>query len=170
MSFTQDFALKQNLTVRERQILNANPDVAEGWVVAASYARMVSNAYGYTTGDLQKSSGLGKTDALRHCLWSALLTYQVGERFAKQLTDAHEAPGAIGDPNTRLDREMDFHNNAVGRRFGAVHSQSGMVAKAMTAFFLYGISKTALDSGQLKVIDRREKVWKLVPSNSPFVI
>lgn len=170
MSLTQAFALNQNLTNRERRILASNPDVAEGWVIAAAYARMISNAYGYTTGDLRKSTGLGKGDALRHCLWSALLTYQVGERYAKLLTDAHETQGFIVDPNDRLDRDMDLHNNAVGRRLGKHHAQAGFVAKSMTAFFVFGICKSALDSGQLRVIDRREKVWKLVPSNAHYVV
>ena len=54
-------------------------------------------------------------DALRHVAWSYLLTREFGPEFAREVTDAQEAkPG-----NTPDERSMDFHNNAVGRRFAA---------------------------------------------------
>ena len=165
MSLMQDFALKQNLNSRERAILASNPDVAAGWTIAASYARMISNAYGYTTPNLKKSMWLGKADAFRHCLWAALLIYQVGPEFTKKLTDAHEREGPIKDHQARIDREMDLHNNRVGIRLGSFHATQGMVAKSLTAFFLYGLCKNALDGGQLLVVDRSKKPWRLVASN-----
>lgn len=170
MSIMQVIALGQPINARERAILSANEDVAAGWVVAAGYARMISNAYGYTSGNLSKSIGLGKADALRHCLWSALLTYQVGEHYAKLLNDAHEEQGTIKDHNSNLDREMDYHNNAVGRRLGKMHAESGFVAKTMTAFFVWGVCKQALDSGQLRVIDRSKEPWRLVRSDQPGLV
>jgi hypothetical protein len=171
MSLIQDFALKQNLNPRERAILAANPEVAAGWTVAASYARMISNAYGYTTGNLSESSYLGKADAFRHCLWSALLTYQVGPAFAKKLTDAHEREGKIANYNSRLDRDMDLHNNAEGRRLGEFHAaQRSVIAKSMTAFFLFGLCKNALNDGRLLVIDRKRKPWQLVRSDVRHVV
>jgi len=52
-------------------------------------------------------------DAYRHVLWSYLLTRRFGPEFAQKVTDAHEtAPG-----NTPEEREMDYVNNAVGRRY-----------------------------------------------------
>lgn len=52
-----------------------------------------------------------KQDALRHVLWSYLLTRSFGAPFAKEVTDAQEAkPG-----NTHYERLMDYNNNAVGR-------------------------------------------------------
>jgi len=54
-------------------------------------------------------------DALRHVSWSFLLTREFGPEFAKEVTDAQETkPG-----NTPNERAMDYHNNAVGRRFAA---------------------------------------------------
>ena len=53
-------------------------------------------------------------DAYRHVLWSFLLTKAYGTDFARRLTDAHEE-GDTG--NTPAEREMDYHNNAVGRRY-----------------------------------------------------
>jgi hypothetical protein len=52
-------------------------------------------------------------DAMRHVIWSFLLTRTFGPEFAIKVTDAQELrPG-----NTPDERAMDFHNNAVGRRF-----------------------------------------------------
>lgn len=53
-------------------------------------------------------------DAYRHVLWSYLLTRQYGAKFAQTVTDAHEQ-GDTG--NTPAEREMDYHNNAIGRRW-----------------------------------------------------
>jgi hypothetical protein len=52
-------------------------------------------------------------DAMRHVIWSFLLTRTFGPAFAGKVTDAQELrPG-----NTPDERAMDFHNNAIGRRF-----------------------------------------------------
>lgn len=66
-------------------------------------ARMISLRY--------YSGDLWKQDALRHVVWSYLLTEAFGPDFAKIVTDAQEAkPG-----NEHYERLMDYHNNAVGR-------------------------------------------------------
>jgi hypothetical protein len=54
-------------------------------------------------------------DAMRHVIWSFLLTRTFGPEFAITVTDAQELrPG-----NTPDERTMDFHNNAIGRRLFA---------------------------------------------------
>lgn len=54
-------------------------------------------------------------DAMRHVIWSFLLTRTFGAEFATTVTDAQELrPG-----NTPDERAMDFHNNAIGRRFAS---------------------------------------------------
>ncbi|MEM8946228.1 MAG: hypothetical protein AAGD11_13730 [Planctomycetota bacterium] len=55
-------------------------------------------------------------DAFRHVLWSYLLAKTYGEEFAKRVGDAHEQ-GDTG--NTPAEREMDYHNNAIGRAYAA---------------------------------------------------
>ena len=65
---------------------------------------------------------------------------------------------------------MDYHNNAEGRRLGVMHSRAGFIAKSMTAFFVFGVCKDALNSGRLKVIDKSEKKWKLVRSDTPGIV
>jgi hypothetical protein len=52
-------------------------------------------------------------DAMRHVIWSFLLTRTFGPVFATRVADAQELrPG-----NTPNERAMDYHNNAIGRRF-----------------------------------------------------
>jgi len=54
-----------------------------------------------------------KQDALRHTLWSFMLTEAFGPEFALEVTDAQETkPG-----NEHFERLMDYNNNAVGRAF-----------------------------------------------------
>jgi len=54
-----------------------------------------------------------KQDALRHTVWSYMLTEAFGPEFAHFATDAQESkPG-----NTHYERLMDYNNNAVGRAF-----------------------------------------------------
>ena len=169
-SIVQDFALGRNINARERAILASNRHVAQGWTIAASYATTVSSAFAHLTDDMEASMYLGRADALRHCLWSALLTHQVGERYAKKLTDAHEREGEIAAHRARLDRAMDLHNNAVGIRLGKFHSsQRSVITQSMTTFFLFGVCKSALDNGELRVIDRRKDPWRMVPSNTPGI-
>lgn len=56
-------------------------------------------------------------DAYRHVLWNYLLAKEFGGQLAKEVTDAHER----GDlDNTEADHEMDYHNNAVGRRYATI--------------------------------------------------
>ena len=54
-----------------------------------------------------------KQDALRHTMWSFMLTEAFGPKFAHFATDAQESkPG-----NTHYERLMDYNNNAVGRAY-----------------------------------------------------
>ncbi|MBT5876446.1 MAG: hypothetical protein HOH43_23685 [Candidatus Latescibacteria bacterium] len=53
-------------------------------------------------------------DPYRHVLWSYLLTREFGPEFAKKVTDSHES-GPTG--NSRMERQQDYNNNEVGRRY-----------------------------------------------------
>ena len=54
-----------------------------------------------------------KQDALRHTVWSYMLTEAFGPKFAHFATDAQESkPG-----NSHYERLMDYNNNAVGRAY-----------------------------------------------------
>jgi hypothetical protein len=69
-------------------------------------------------------------DAYRHVLWSFLLTQAFGAEFARSVTDAHEE-GDTG--NTEAERQMDYHNNGVGRRYaGQGVSRSEVLGRVMS--------------------------------------
>jgi len=59
--------------------------------------------------------------AYKHILWSCILTKNYGERFAEELTTAHEARADQGEPQSgaefELNKWMDLNNNSVGRRY-----------------------------------------------------
>ena len=69
-------------------------------------------------------------DAYRHVLWSYLLATAYGEPFAKEVGDAHES-GETG--NTPAERQMDLHNNAIGRRYAAENvKRSDVLSRVMS--------------------------------------
>ena len=55
----------------------------------------------------------GRTNAMRHFMWQALLTARFGVEAAETIASAQEA----GTPN-RGDSRVDEHNNAVGQAYG----------------------------------------------------
>jgi hypothetical protein len=55
-----------------------------------------------------------RSDAFRHCFWSATLTREIGIIWTKLFTDAHETKE--GQP--AAEKEMDLHNNGVGMNIG----------------------------------------------------
>jgi hypothetical protein len=59
----------------------------------------------------------GRTNAMRHFMWQALLTARFGEEAATTIAAAQET----GTPNRR-DSRVDEHNNEVGRAYGASHA------------------------------------------------
>jgi len=72
----------------------------------------------------------GKANAFRHALWNMLickktLFFAKNDKktiiWAKKVTDLHEKLA----PNELLEKEMDLHNNEIGRRyFGSLKSSS----------------------------------------------
>ena len=71
-----------------------------------------------------------KADAFRHGIWNALLAKYVGDKknkiskctdWAKTFTDKHEEAAVkmpdVTDAEFRLDKDMDYHNNKIGRDY-----------------------------------------------------
>lgn len=54
----------------------------------------------------------GKGDAFRHAYWAGLMTKRYGESTSRDITTKHED---FNDNNTKVDRDMDIHNNWRGR-------------------------------------------------------
>lgn len=69
-------------------------------------------------------------DTYRHILWSFMLTQEYGAKLAEQVGDAHE----MGDTgNTDAEREMDLHNNAIGRKYAREGISAPEVLKRLMA-------------------------------------
>lgn len=83
--------------------------------LAAIRARIASQAE-YSDGNVG-----GRIDAFRHTYWNALMANGVGVDHAKAWADAHENgyPDNRATEKARVLSDMDFHNNAEGRRVGA---------------------------------------------------
>ncbi len=81
----------------------------------------------------------GRTNALRHFMWQAVLTARFGPDVARALAAAQEA----GTPNRR-DSTVDEHNNAAGQAYGAEHVdelQMGSPSEVMTMLVPVALAK-----------------------------
>lgn len=73
------------------------------------------------------TNGLGdRSDAFRHGLWNAEMTVLIGKDKAELFATAHEDKDVTGTesdgyPKTSH-RDMDLHNNEIGREIGEKHS------------------------------------------------
>jgi RHS repeat-associated protein len=73
------------------------------------------DAYNTTVTKFGRQGHNDTSDAFRHCYWSCCMAQKIGVEEAKRFGDAHENfPG-----NDPCERDMDFNNNDVGRRFGS---------------------------------------------------
>lgn len=81
------------------------------------------------------SNGLGdRSDAFRHGIWNAEMTILIGKEKAELFATAHEDKDVTGNesngyPKT-VHRDMDLHNNEVGRAIGENNSGSSEDEKA----------------------------------------
>jgi len=79
----------------------------------------------HTAGSSSGMSGTpwGPRDAFRHCVWSCFMAQRIGQVRAEQFGTGHENQ----DPGypLPLDRQMDLHNNVVGRRLGSPGADCG---------------------------------------------
>ena len=162
----QDIALGQDPNEREKGILENDADAASAWVQAAAWAIGISTTYSHTRPHPDKSMYLGRADALRHTLWNAYMAFMLGEDRAKALADAHELPRPPSDANSRVDREMDLRNNAVGRMLGVTARDGNMLTRAFALTFIAAAAITFLNDGSLNVVDQSGDPWRLVPSNT----
>ena len=67
-----------------------------------------------------------RSDAFRHGLWNAEMTVLIGKDKAELFATAHEDKDVTGTesdgyPKTSH-RDMDLHNNEIGRKIGEKHS------------------------------------------------
>lgn len=93
----------------------------------------------------------GRTNAVRHFLWQALLTARLGLETARAVATAQEA----GNLRPR-DSQVDQHNNTVGQEHGAAHAaelRQGPLADALERLVPVALEKW--DAGELIWVERR---------------
>lgn len=123
----------QQLTPKEQEYLRNNPHHA----MILKDAREA--AFAETIRRFRRNGRNDKSDAFRHCFWSAILARDIGFDNAMRFTTAHES-----SPKNRLDeKRMDLHNNRVGLDIGrSKGSNDSISAHCMSA----------LRAGKLKVL------------------
>lgn len=83
-------------------------------------------------------------DAMRHAILSCRLTIEFGSRTAQEITDAHEGPHKDGSVDPEVERNMDLHNNTVGRQMARQTSDPGNC---------WGLAVNADMAGALSIIN-----------------
>lgn len=101
--------------------------------------RAAENAMNETRQRFHGNGHNTRSDAFRHCYWSALLARDIGFASALRYTNAHEE-FADNPPN---EKAMDLHNNAVGLSIGRLGG---------TDDILVGRCLVALRDKRLKII------------------
>lgn len=87
----------------------------------------------------------GRSNALRHFMWQAVLTARFGADAARSIAAAQES----GTPNRR-DSHVDEHNNAAGQAYGSEHADdlAGLSpSEAMTS--LVPVALAMWEAGEL---------------------
>lgn len=122
-----------NLTIKEKDYIRDFPHHA------FSIKESKEKAFEETKKRFGFNGRNDKSDAFRHCFWSAILSRELGYDNAKRFTNAHES----SSKNIPAEKVMDLHNNSIG----LVISKTG--GKDIS---LSSRCKSALDSGKLITI------------------
>ncbi len=123
----------KQLTPQEKQYILAHPNHAPA--IKSSKEK----AFMETTKHFGRNGRNDKSDAFRHCYWSALLARDIGHSGAFHFTTAHESSTL----NSRDERNMDLHNNKVGLAIGASGGSDEHLSHLCMA---------ALSGGRLKIL------------------
>ena len=91
--------------------------------------------------DALKVNGLGdRSDAFRHGIWNAEMTILIGAEKAELFATAHEEKDTTGvepDGHTKVEhKNMDLHNNNVGREIGLAHPD---LSEEQMADYIYDV-------------------------------
>jgi len=96
-------------------------------------------AFSETKKHFGKNGRNDKSDAFRHCYWSAILSKELGYVNALEFTTAHESSPL----NPKNEKKMDLHNNKIGLKIG--QNKKSKLSLSMQCL-------AALRGGKLKVI------------------
>jgi hypothetical protein len=123
----------QRLTRDEKIFILMYPEYA------AAIKESKATAYAETRRRFGRNGQNDRSDAFRHCFWSAILSRDIGYSAALRFTTAHES-SPTNDP---AEKKMDLHNNTVGLKIGRAKGSNHSLSNRCMA---------ALNAGQLKVL------------------
>jgi hypothetical protein len=92
----------------------------------------------------------GPRNAFKHACWAAILTRELGDAKARNITNGHESWAG----NPPLEKQMDLFNNNVGHNRGVLNQRA-------TWSELANLIQNNVSAGNLRII----KNGQLVPSN-----
>lgn len=96
------------LTPQEQAYIQSHPHHA------LTIKEAKETAFAETKARFGRNGHNDKSDAFRHCFWSALLARELGYAKALTFTTAHES----SPTNVPAEMAMDLHNNRVGLHIG----------------------------------------------------
>lgn len=108
-----------NLTEDEKQYLRVNPHHA----LTIKEAR--DAAFAETKKRFKVNGRNDKSDAFRHCFWSAILARDLGYCNALKFTTAHESY----KKNPKDEKAMDLANNLIGLKIGKAGGKNDHLSK-----------------------------------------
>ena len=125
----------ERLTEDEKSYVKSNPHHLPAIIKSKDLAYSeTKNRFGF-------NSRNDKSDAFRHCYWSAFLSRDIGYENALAFTTAHES----SLKNVPSEKVMDLHNNLVGLRVGLSMADNSTLSK---------YCNDALLADRLKVINK----------------
>jgi len=130
---TTPYEQYENLTKKEKEYVLKHPD----HILTIKESKEI--AFAETKKQFGKNGRNDKSDAFRHCYWSALLSKELGYSNALEFTTAHESSPL----NIKAEKTMDLHNNKIGLKIGQNKKSTLSISLQCLA---------ALRGGKLKVI------------------
>ncbi|WP_081256591.1 DUF6973 domain-containing protein [Streptobacillus moniliformis] len=79
------------------------------------------------------------SDAFRHCLWNALMKQSIGTSAAEKWATSHEYT------SSGIDKQMDLHNNAVGRGINVSGKSTSSIVDAVKSKVRNGSCKRIIN-------------------------
>lgn len=115
-----------NLNAAERKLALRHPvQAVKVYNASKTATAKTKEVYGY-------NGWQDNSDAFRHCLWNALMKQSIGTSAAAEWATAHEYD------SSGIDKQMDLHNNAVGRGINVSGKSTESIVNAVKSKVRYG--------------------------------
>ena len=135
-------AVWDKLTPAEKEFVIRKTDVAIAFNNEKNNA-VFETERRFPATDLEQKDDGNYANAYLHALWSTYMAWAQGAALAEEFGNAHEAYTATG--REALFRDMDLHNNAVGRQIAVDNPGAGREQ-------LTNLVTQALNEGRLRII------------------